>query len=56
MPLRPRCERQVGVRPTFMYNAVTIPVAVICPHFALPGSKYCAEHQESNPQPVTPVH
>lgn len=45
MTLRPQCERQIDVRPTVMWNAVTIPVAVICPHFALPGSPYCERHQ-----------
>lgn len=31
MALSRRCERQIGVRPTVKWNAVTIPVAVICP-------------------------
>lgn len=43
--MRRQCERQVGVRPTFMYNSVVVPVAVICPCFAEPDSKWCAAHQ-----------
>jgi hypothetical protein len=41
---RPQCERQVGVRLTLMYNAVTIPVAKFCPHNAEPGEHYCHRH------------
>ena len=43
--MRPQCEAQVGVRPTLKWNCVTIPVAVWCPHFAEPGSKFCHRHQ-----------
>ena len=42
--MKRQCERQVGVRPVTIYNAVTIPRAVICPHNAEPGSKFCADH------------
>lgn len=45
MTLAPQCERQVGVRPTLTYNAVTIPRIVCCPHFAVPGTKFCKTHQ-----------
>jgi hypothetical protein len=43
--MRPQCEAQAGVRPTLKWNCVTIPVAVWCPHFAEPGSKFCHRHQ-----------
>lgn len=33
------------MRPTFMYNSVVVPVAVICSRFAEPDSKWCAAHQ-----------
>ncbi len=45
MTLKPQCEAQVGIRPVFIYNAVTIPRIVLCPHFALEGSHFCAKHQ-----------
>ncbi len=41
---KPQCEAQVGVRPTLKWNAVTIPVAVWCPHNAEPGHKFCHRH------------
>jgi hypothetical protein len=40
-----QCEKQIGVRPTTKWNAVSIPVAVICPHNAAPGSPYCDRHR-----------
>jgi hypothetical protein len=43
--LKPQCQAQVGVRPTLMYNALTIPRIVICPHFAEDGSRWCTAHQ-----------
>lgn len=43
---KPQCQRQTGVRPTLRYNAVTIPMAVICPHNAEPGEKYCHRHAD----------
>lgn len=46
MTLRPQCQRQVGQRPRLMYNAVTIFEIVICPHFAVDGSKFCERHQD----------
>lgn len=44
-PLPPQCQKQVGIKPRLTYNAVTIPYIVLCPHFALDGSRWCAEHQ-----------
>ncbi len=41
---KPQCQRQVGTRPTFLYNAVMIPRVVLCPHNAEPGEKFCHRH------------
>lgn len=49
--LPPQCQRQIGYRPTFLYNAISIPVARICPHFALEGSNYCERHQDPGETP-----
>lgn len=45
--MKPRCEYQIGHRPTFIYNAFTIPRAVICPNPVEPGEKWCAEHHDA---------
>lgn len=39
MALRPRCECQVGTETRPPYRAV------ICPRSALPGSRWCYDHQ-----------
>lgn len=39
------CEAQVGIRRTLWLNAVTIPRAVWCSHPAVPGTKFCKDHQ-----------
>lgn len=43
--MRPQCQKQIGVKPRLWLNAVTIPYAVICPHFAEEGSRWCKDHQ-----------
>jgi hypothetical protein len=43
--MKRQCERQVGVRLTTMYSAVTIPRAVYCPHNAEDGSPFCPPHR-----------
>lgn len=46
-----RCEAQVGVRKVLWLNAVSLPRAVYCAEPAVPGSKFCADHQHQNTQP-----
>ncbi len=46
---KPQCQRQVGTRPTFLYNAVMIPRVVLCPHNAEPGEKFCHRHLDTSP-------
>jgi hypothetical protein len=51
-----QCERQVGIRPTLLYNAVMIPRIVLCPHNALPSSPYCERHQHGpDPRARLPI-
>jgi hypothetical protein len=41
-----RCEAQTGVRWVLWLNAVRLPRARWCPHPAVQGSRWCAQHAD----------
>lgn len=51
----PQCQAQVDYRLVTMYNAVTYPRPIYCPHNAERGKPYCGTHLRGLPR-LAPVN